>query len=287
MRGRNEERKRMRYAIRVEPGKKAKLDGIDANENAGLDRKTGEEALQPLLGELGELQELLYAAGTHALLVVLQGIDTSGKDGTIRTVFSTTNPLGTRVVPFRAPSTMERSHDFLWRVHQAVPERGNLTIFNRSHYEDVLVARVHELVPKSVWSGRYEHINNFERLLVDNGTIVLKFFLHIDKREQEARLLDRERDVDKAWKLSAADWVDRRSWDRYQSAYEDALTRCSTPWAPWHIVPANRKWFRNLAVAQTVVDALRPYRHEWGEALAERGRQELEAIHTVRGERQS
>ncbi len=275
----------MRYAVRVEPGRKVKLGDIDPNENGGLDRKTGEEHLQPLLQELGELQELLYAAGTRGLLIVLQGLDTSGKDGTVRAVFRDANPLGTRVVPFKVPSTLERNHDFLWRVHKEAPERGILTIFNRSHYEDVLAVRIHDLVPKSVWSGRYDHINNFERLLTDSHTLVMKFYLHIDKKEQEARLLERERDVEKAWKLSAADWIDRRSWDRYQSAYEDALSRCSTEHAPWYIVPANRKWYRNLAVAQTVVETLRPYREEWLEALAERGRQELEAIRAVRGER--
>ena len=221
----------MRYAVRVEPGKKVRLGDIDPNENGGLDRKTGEELLLPLLEELGELQELLYSAQTHGLLIVLQGLDTSGKDGTIRSVFREVNPLGTRVVPFKVPSTLERSHDFLWRIHQAVPERGMLTIFNRSHYEDVLAVRIHDLVPKAVWGGRYEHINNFEQLLTDSHTLVLKFYLHIDKKEQEARLLDRERDVEKAWKLSAADWIDRRSWDRYQTAYEDALTKCNTEWA--------------------------------------------------------
>ena len=276
----------MRYAVRVEPGKKVRLGDIDPNENGGLDRKTGEELLLPLLEELGELQELLYSAQTHGLLIVLQGLDTSGKDGTIRSVFREVNPLGTRVVPFKVPSTLERSHDFLWRIHQAVPERGMLTIFNRSHYEDVLAVRIHDLVPKAVWGGRYEHINNFEQLLTDSHTLVLKFYLHIDKKEQEARLLDRERDVEKAWKLSAADWIDRRSWDRYQTAYEDALTKCNTEWAQWHIIPANRKWYRNLAIAQSVVDTLRPYKQEWLEALAERGRQELEAIRAVRGERE-
>jgi PPK2 family polyphosphate:nucleotide phosphotransferase len=285
MRGRGKERAKVRYAVRVEPGRKVKLGDIDPNENGGLDRKTGEEHLQPLLQELGELQELLYAAGTRGLLIVLQGLDTSGKDGTVRAVFRDANPLGTRVVPFKVPSTLERNHDFLWRVHKEAPERGILTIFNRSHYEDVLAVRIHDLVPKSVWSGRYDHINNFERLLTDSHTLVMKFYLHIDKKEQEARLLERERDVEKAWKLSAADWIDRRSWDRYQSAYEDALSRCSTEHAPWYIVPANRKWYRNLAVAQTVVETLRPYREEWLEALAERGRQELEAIRAVRGER--
>lgn len=276
----------MRYAVRVEPGKKVRLGDFDPNENGGLDRKTGEELLQPLVQELGELQELLYSAQTHGMLIVLQGLDTSGKDGTIRAVFRDVNPLGTRVVPFRVPSTVERNHDFLWRVHQAAPERGMLTIFNRSHYEDVLAVRIHDLVPKAVWGARYEHINNFERLLTDSHTLILKFYLHIDKKEQEERLLDRERDVEKAWKLSAADWIDRRSWDRYQVAYEDALTKCNTEEAQWHIVPANRKWYRNLAVAQAVVDTLRPYKQEWLEALAERGRQELEAIRAVRGERE-
>lgn len=275
----------MAYGIRPQPGKKVKLRDIDPNSNGGLDRSKGEEKVQELTKELGDLQELLYSAGTHSLLVVLQGIDTSGKDGTIRSVFRESNPLGTRVVPFKVPTPLEKSHDFLWRIHQQVPERGIVTIFNRSHYEDVLVARVHELVPKSIWSLRYDHINDFEKLLAESNTLILKFMLHISKDEQEERLLAREREVEKAWKLSAADWVERRSWDKYMEAYEDAIQRCNAKNAPWIIVPANRKWFRNVVVAEAVVDLLRPYKEAWLESLAERGRNELEAIRAARGER--
>jgi polyphosphate kinase 2 (PPK2 family) len=166
-----------------------------------------------------------------------------------------------------------------------VPEKGMIAAFNRSHYEDVLVVRVHELAPKAVWSKRFDHINNFERLLVDNDTIILKYYLHISPDEQEARLLERERDVEKSWKLSAADWVERRSWDKYMTAYEEAISRCNTEDAPWLIVPANRKWFRNVAIAHSLVDQLRPYREKWLEALTERGQSELAAIRAARSER--
>jgi len=275
----------MGYAERIQPGKKVRLSDIDPNTNGGLDRKTGEEMFVKLTAELGELQDLLYAASTQSLLVILQGIDTAGKDGTIRHVFRDTDPLGTRVVPFKVPTPIERDHDFLWRVHQHTPEKGMVGIFNRSHYEDVLVVRVHELAPKSVWSKRFDHINNFERLLADSDTIIAKFFLHISREEQEERLLDRERDVEKAWKLSAADWVERRSWDKYMTAYEEAIQRCNTEYAPWYIVPANRKWFRNVAVAQALVELLRPYKQQWLETLTEQGRAEIAAIRAARGER--
>lgn len=275
----------MGYAVRIQPGKKVRLGDIDPNANGGLDRKEGEELFADLARELGELQELLYSAGTHSLLVVLQGIDTSGKDGTIRSVFRDASPLGMHVTAFKVPTTIERNHDFLWRVHREVPEKGMVGIFNRSHYEDVLVARVHELVPKSVWSTRYDHINNFERLLAETDTLIAKFYLHISKDEQEERLLAREREVEKAWKLSAADWVERRAWEKYMAAYEEAVQRCNTSYAPWTIVPANRKWFRNVAVAQALVDLLKPFRDKWLEALTERGRAEIEAIRAARGER--
>lgn len=275
----------MGYAVRIQPGKKVRLGDIDPNTNGGLDRKEGEELLAQLTQELGELQELLYAASTHSLLVILQGIDTSGKDGTIRNVFRDTDPLGTRVTPFKVPTSIERDHDFLWRIHQHTPEKGMIGIFNRSHYEDVLVVRVHELAPKSVWSNRFDHINNFERLLHDSDTIVAKFYLHISREEQEERLLARERDVEKAWKLSAADWVERRSWDKYMTAYEEAIQRCNTGYAPWYIIPANRKWFRNVAVAQALVETLRPLKDQWLEALTEQGRAEIAAIRAARGER--
>lgn len=276
---------KMSYAVRIQRGKRVRLKEIDPNANGGLDRKEGEELIKKLTLELGELQELLYAASTHSLLVVLQGMDTAGKDGTIRSVFTDTSPLGQRVIPFKVPTPIERDHDFLWRVHQHTPEKGMISIFNRSHYEDVLVVRVHELAPKAIWSKRFDHINNFERLLTDSNTIIAKFYLHISAEEQESRLLDREREVEKAWKLSAADWVERRAWDKYMSAYEEAIQRCNTDYAPWYIVPANRKWFRNVAVAQALIDLLKPLKGQWLDALKEQGQQELAAIRAARSER--
>ncbi len=228
--------------------------------------------------ELGELQQLLAAAQHHSLLIVLQGMDTSGKDGTIRHVMAQVNPLGCEVRSFKGPNSRELVHDFLWRIHRVVPGRGMISIFNRSHYEDVLVVRVHDLVPERVWRQRYTAINNFENLLAQNDMIILKFYLHISYEEQEKRLLARQEDRTKAWKLSSADWVERKFWNDYQQAYEDALSRCSTSDAPWYIVPANRKWYRNLLVARTLVSTLRPYKKEWQADLVKRGAQELARI---------
>ena len=228
------------------------------------------------------MQALLYAASQNSLLIVLQGMDTSGKDGTVSSVLESVNPLGCRVWPFKTPTALELSHDFLWRVHDKVPERGMMTVFNRSHYEDVLIARVKELVPKSVWSKRYDQINEFEELLTESGTIILKFFLHISKEEQEERLLKREVDPEKAWKLSAGDWVERQYWDQYQAAYEAALTKCSTKAAPWTIVPADNKWYRDIAVAQWLVDTMEPYREGWLSSLEALGRTQLAEIELLR-----
>ncbi len=270
------------YARRVAPGEPIRLAEIDPADAAGLDKETGKALLDRLDDELGELQDLLYAAAEHSVLLVLQGLDTSGKDGTTKRVLRGVNPVGCRIVSFKTPTTTELAHDFLWRVHARTPERGQLGVFNRSHYEDVLVARVHGLVPEPVWRRRYEHINAFERLLADNGTIILKCFLYISKAEQEERLLAREQDVTKAWKLSAQDWVERRSWDEYTAAYEDALRHCSTEVAPWHVIPADRKWFRNLAVAQLLVESLRPYKAAWLERLQAMGERELREIQEAR-----
>jgi PPK2 family polyphosphate:nucleotide phosphotransferase len=197
----------------------------------------------------------LYGAAQQGVLIVLQGMDTSGKDGTITHVMAPINPQGCIVTSFKQPTPADLAHDFLWRVHPHAPARGMLAIFNRSHYEDVLVVRVHNLVPKAVWRERYDAINRFEHLLATNGTIILKFFLHISKNEQEERLLAREEDKTKAWKLSATDWAERERWDDYQEAYEDALSKCSTAHAPWYIVPANRKWYRDWAVTHILLDA--------------------------------
>jgi PPK2 family polyphosphate:nucleotide phosphotransferase len=257
--------------FRVEPGSNVQLKDYDPRHNAGLNKAATEAAFPKLAQEIDELQELLYAAGTHSLLVVLQGMDTSGKDGTIRNVFGEVDPLGCQTVSFKVPTEEELAHDFLWRVHRQTPGRGQLTVFNRSHYEDVLVVRVHSLVPEAVWRKRYEQINHFEQLLVENDTILLKFFLHISKEEQEQRLLEREKDVTKAWKLAVGDWKEREHWDAYQQAYEDALAGCSTEAAPWHIVPADRKWYRNTAIATTIIEALQPYKKIWLEKLAQVG----------------
>jgi PPK2 family polyphosphate:nucleotide phosphotransferase len=209
-------------------------------------------------------------------------MDTSGKDGTIRRVLSQVNPQGCEVRSFKGPTGRELGHDFLWRIHRGTPGRGIITIFNRSHYEDVLVVRVHNLVPEEVWNRRYTAINNFERLLAQNGMIILKFYLHISNEEQERRLLARQKDKTKAWKLSAADWAERKYWDAYQEAYEDALSKCSTNEAPWYIVPANKKWSRDLLVARTLVHTLRPYKAQWLDRLVVRGEQELARIEQMR-----
>jgi len=242
------------------------------------------EAERPKLeAELAELQELLFAAGTHSLLVVLQGMDTSGKDGTVKSVMDPVNPVGVAVQSFKVPSSDELAHDFLWRVHQHVPARGMISIFNRSHYEDVLVVRVHELVPKAVWTRRYRQIVDFERMLVENGTILMKFFLHISKKEQEQRLLEREEDVTKAWKLSPGDWKERAHWDEYLDAYRDAIERTGTSVAPWRVVPADHKWVRNQLVLAAIVAELRTYRSGWREHLVKMGKSKLAELAAFRG----
>jgi len=260
----------MKLATRVEPNKKVRLAKIDPEGKAGIDKADGLAQLEEVGAKLDELQELLYAAGTHGALIVLQGMDTSGKDGTIRSVMKFVDPQGCRVESFKVPTPEELAHDFLWRIHRVVPPHGMMGVFNRSHYEDVLVVRVRQLVPKTVWAPRFEQINNFEALLAANNTIIIKLFLHISKDEQEKRLIAREQETEKAWKLAVGDWEQRPFWDDYQSAYEDALEKCSTEVAPWHIVPANRKWMRNLAVAKILVDTLEPYKEQWVRTLAER-----------------
>jgi PPK2 family polyphosphate:nucleotide phosphotransferase len=244
-----------------------RLKDHDPAASGGLDKAEGQKRFAELNAELDALQEELNAAGTHSVLMVLQGMDTSGKDGAIRAVMDNLNPQGVRVESFKVPTEDELAHDFLWRVHRVTPGKGQFGVFNRSHYEDVLVVRVHDLVPQDVWKARYEHINQFEALLADSGTIILKFFLHISKDEQEERLQEREQEVGKAWKLSAGDWREREKWDAYQEAYEDALSLCSTRAAPWYVVPADRKWFRNLAISEVLVDTLRGYRDRWSDAL--------------------
>ncbi|MBA2677311.1 MAG: polyphosphate kinase 2 family protein [Ktedonobacteraceae bacterium] len=248
------------FLWKVDEGATIKLKGYDPSyTEKHTDQASAAQELDKLCKQLSDLQELLYAAQQHSLLIVLQGMDTSGKDGTVRHVFSTVNPQGCGVYSFKAPTAEELAHDFLWRVHKVTPQKGEMSIFNRSQYEDVLVVRVHNLVPEDVWSERYKQINNFEKLLARNNTIILKFFLHISRDEQEKRLLAREHDKDKAWKISSGDYAERQYWDVYQDVYEAALSKCSTDEAPWYIVPANRKWYRNLAIAHTVVDTMSKY----------------------------
>ncbi len=274
----------MEGVIHITDRSRVRLDQIDPADTGRWRRDEAETETATRAAELAELQEMLYAAARHAVLVILQGMDASGKDGTVRHVLGAVNPAGCRVVPFKVPTEDELAHDFLWRIHRQTPEKGMIVVFNRSHYEDVVVARVKQLVPERVWRDRYAQVNDFERILIANGTIVVKCFLHISQAEQEERLREREEDVTKAWKLSANDWRERRSWPDYQVAYQDAFAACSTPDAPWTIVPADRKWFRNLVVADTLVRRLRPYRDEWLAILRRRGEAELAAIRAARAE---
>jgi PPK2 family polyphosphate:nucleotide phosphotransferase len=247
----------MNQPFLVSPGGQVTLAEHDPGFSGEFQSKRETKAeLKRNVQRLRALQEVLWAEGKHSLLIVLQAMDAGGKDGTIKQVMRGVNPQGCQVTSFKVPTEEELDHDFLWRIHKAVPRRGYIGIFNRSHYEDVLVVRVHGLVPEGVWQQRYEQINQFEKLLVDTGTTILKFFLHISKEEQKERFEARLGDPRKNWKFSMKDVEERDRWDAYMRAYEDALSRCSTPWAPWHIIPANRKWYRNLAVSQVIVEAL-------------------------------
>jgi PPK2 family polyphosphate:nucleotide phosphotransferase len=275
----------MSYAHRLEGDRRIKLEDFDPAEDAGLKREQAETNTAQLIKELVELQEVLYAARRQSLLIILQGRDTSGKDGTIRHVAGPLNSQSCSVTSFKVPTEEELAHDFLWRIHAQTPRAGDIKIFNRSHYEDVLVVRVHKLVPKEVWHSRYEHINAFERSLADAGTIILKFYLHISKEEQKDRLLEREGDATKSWKLSVGDWKEREYWDDYTEAYEDALNECTSKRRPWFIVPADKKWFRNLAVAEALRDALMPFKKKWLEELEEVGREKKKAIEEYRRSR--
>jgi PPK2 family polyphosphate:nucleotide phosphotransferase len=248
--------KDVRDALRVQPGSKTRLSDFDPDEKLDLDKELGLEKLKQNVERLSVLQYLLYAEAKRSVLVVLQGIDAGGKDGTIRHVMTGLNPQGVRVTPFKVPEGEEKRHDYLWRVHKAVPENGQIGIFNRSHYEEVLVVRVHDLVPKEVWEKRYDHINDFERMLSDNGVTIIKFLLYISKEEQLERFRERIEDPEKNWKFSEADIKEREHWDEYMDAYDAILHRCSTDRAPWYVIPANRKWFRNYAVSQIMVDTM-------------------------------
>ena len=250
---------------RVKPGSKVDLKDWDPDDRSASpgSKEEDEKRLMELAARLDELQELLYAESKRGVLVVLQGMDTSGKDGTIRHVFHEVDPLGVRAVRFKAPTPYELEHDFLWRVHPHAPGKGELVIFNRSHYEDVLVVRVHKLISDAECKRRYELINGFERLLADNGTVILKFYLHISKDEQRKRLQERIDNPKKQWKFSMNDLAERKLWQDYIKAYADALAATSTEWAPWHIVPSNSKMNRNLLISSLLLDALEALRMQF------------------------
>ena len=242
---------------RVPPNTKVNLDDYLTRYDGELEKKAGKDQLEEKALELADLQELLYAENKRKILIVLQGIDTSGKDSTIRHVFGKVNPQGTKVANFKVPTPKELAHDYLWRVHPHTPGKGEIAIFNRSHYEDVLVVRVHELFPQSVWEKRYHHINEFERLLTDEGTTILKFYLHISKQEQAERFLARLDRPHKRWKFNPEDLDEREYWEDYIQAYEDMLSLTSTDDAPWYIIPSDRKWYRNLTIGSVIVEKLK------------------------------
>jgi PPK2 family polyphosphate:nucleotide phosphotransferase len=240
----------------VEPGEPARLADRDPHDDLGLDKERGKALLDELNDRLGVLQQRLFAEGTRSVLLVLQGLDASGKDGVIRKVFTGVNPLGCRAVSFRAPTSNELAHDYLWRVHAQVPARGEVGIFNRSHYEDVVAVRVRGLAPEEVWRRRPGHIRDWERMLADEGTTLVKVFLNVSREEQRRRLQERLEDPEKRWKFRRGDLDDRARWTDFVAAYEDAITATSTEWAPWWVVPADRNWVKALAVARLLVDAL-------------------------------
>ena len=242
----------------VKQGSRVRLSDLDPGDTSAFhgDKKDGEKAIDAIIKRLEPLQELLYAEHKHKLLIVLQGMDSSGKDGTIRRVFEGVNPEGVRVAHFGKPSQEELDHDYLWRIHKQVPGKGEIVIFNRSHYESVLVERVHNLVPPEVWGKRFQQIVNFEELLNAEGTTILKFFLHIDKKEQAKNFRERLKDPTKHWKFSYLDYNERKFWKEYTKAYEEAIEKTSTQAAPWYVVPSNHPWFRDLVVSQAVVESL-------------------------------
>jgi PPK2 family polyphosphate:nucleotide phosphotransferase len=257
----------------TERGAKARLERISPDPPKGLSKEAARERFAALAEELFDLQDQMWGAKVNSVLIVLQGRDGAGKDGAIKHVAGCLNPRGVRVHSFGVPTDEEREHDFLWRVHRHAPRLGELAIFNRSHYEDVLVVRVRNLVPRGLWKERYGHIADFEELLAEHGTLVLKYFLHISKPEQKERLLERERDPRSAWKLNPNDWKEREYWDQYTEAYEDAISKTAARHAPWVVVPANAKWYRNLVMAESIVAALRAHREDWRRKLEHMGRE--------------
>ena len=268
----------MALALKFDGTQTLDLAAIDTHGEGEIDKDEGEERLDSLVNELGELQELLFAARSDALLVVLQGMDTAGKDGTIRKVFDDMDPPGVHVWSFKVPTEEERSHDFLWRHQLHTPARSMIAVFNRSYYEAVLVELVKGIASPEVVDSRYPHINDFEQLLTQSNTIVAKFFLHISHETQKERLLARQEEAEKWWKLSLGDWQERQHWDAYMAAYQAAIAATATSWAPWFVVPSDRKWYRDLAVAEALVDILRPFREPWLDELREKGQTELAAL---------
>ncbi len=241
----------------VTPGSKFKLKDFKCDDTGDFkDRQDAEYASRKNLDKIHDLQEVLYAQSKHAVLIVLQAMDARGKDGTIEHIFSGMNPQGCDVTSFKAPTPIEKSHDFLWRIHTAAPAKGMFGIFNRSHYESLLVERIHEYAPKEVWKKRYDHVNNFEKMLSDEGTLILKFYLCISKKEQAQRFQDRLDDPKKHWKFNPADLEERKYWDDYMKAFDDVLEKCSTEYAPWYVVPSDKKWYRNYVISDIILRAL-------------------------------
>lgn len=240
-----------------------RLRDINPDFHANLDKDKTREKTTKLCQRIGELQSLLNANARHAVLILLQGMDCSGKDGTVKRVLEFVNPAGVETANFKSPSAEERAHDYLWRIHQRVPRYGNIGVFNRSHYEEVLIVRVLNMQPRRVWGDRFDQINAFEKHLAENRVVLLKFFLHISQEEQAGRLRARLEDKRKNWKFEAADLVMRRQWRKFQQAYEDVLNRCSTPWSRWHVVPADRKWYRDYVVAKVVAEAMERLNLKW------------------------
>jgi PPK2 family polyphosphate:nucleotide phosphotransferase len=248
----------MSNSHRLEPGYEIELESmLTAGKDLVPDRRRAEAEFNKLRKELIELQRRHYAANQDKLLIVFQAMDAGGKDGTIRRVFRGVNPQGVQVTSFKVPSKKELARDYLWRIHKAVPAKGMIGVFNRSHYEDVLVVRVHDIVPESVWRPRYEQINSFEKMLTETGTVILKFYLHISKAEQRERFQARIDDPTKNWKFSFDDLEKRKLWPDYMAAYQEMLNRTTTPWAPWYVIPADQKWYRNLAITRAITNALR------------------------------
>jgi len=266
-------------------GDQVRLDRISTAPPKGITKEEVQRRFESLGKELFELQDTMFGAKVHSVLVVLQGRDGAGKDGSIKHVVGCLNPRGVSVTSFGVPTTEERQHDFLWRIHRHAPRLGEFSIFNRSHYEDVLVVRVHDLAPKKLWQARFDHIRDFEKLIAEHGTLVLKYFLHITKQEQKKRLLEREEEAATAWKLNPNDWKERDYWDEYTRAYEDAISRTAARHAPWIVVPANSKWYRNLVIGESIVAALRDHRKDWVKKLDEMGKAAKAGLAAYRAQR--